>query len=279
MPIRTPIPISQKVLLNKKRRNEKVIIAPAIGPSKAVEVQYRKALNELIQSMVRDVREAVMPQVRGMIRDESIATSITNTIKNVEQRYKDITSLASIIAFKMVTSEAQTNSRKFREGVHEATGINLQRVIDSEGVRTVLESQVQMNIQLIQSIPDQYFSELNRIVLQNVNGFVNPEGGLEGQILGVLRREGAALNKKTMNRAKLIARDQTAKTNAAINQSRQEALGVDEYIWDTSGDERVRESHRRNNGKVFKWSKPPRDTGHPGHDVNCRCLARAVIKI
>ena len=59
--------------------------------------------------------------------------------------------------------------------------------------------------------------------------------------------------------------------------------GVEEYIWSTSGDSRVRESHKKLNGKRFRWDDPPvvdEKTGrrcHPGEDYECRCVALAVF--
>ena len=44
------------------------------------------------------------------------------------------------------------------------------------------------------------------------------------------------------------------------------------YVWRTQRDERVRTSHRMNEGRIFLWSDPP-DTGDPGEDYNCRCEA------
>ena len=87
------------------------------------------------------------------------------------------------------------------------------------------------------------------------------------------------LGKSTKKRAKLIARDQTQKVNAAVTQGRQSNLGVTEYIWRTSSDERVRESHKSKNGKRFRWDSPPADTGHPGQDIQCRCVAEPVIEL
>ncbi len=42
-------------------------------------------------------------------------------------------------------------------------------------------------------------------------------------------------------------------------------------------DERVRPSHRMNDGRIFSWSDPP-DTGHPGEDHNCRCEAITYVE-
>ena len=83
--------------------------------------------------------------------------------------------------------------------------------------------------------------------------------------------------------AQLIARDQTAKLNGAITRRQQEDAGISEYIWSTSGDSRVRETHAALNNKRFKWNDPPvvdAKTGrrcHPGEDYQCRCVALAVF--
>lgn len=78
------------------------------------------------------------------------------------------------------------------------------------------------------------------------------------------------------SKAELIARDQTLKLNGAINKTRQENAGVTKYIWNTSHDERVRESHRELDGQTFSWSDPP-EPGHPGEDIQCRCIAIPIF--
>ena len=57
-----------------------------------------------------------------------------------------------------------------------------------------------------------------------------------------------------------------------IRLSLKQAGITDQYIWRTRCDERVRPSHRINDGRIFSWSDPPA-TGHPGDDYNCRCEA------
>lgn len=48
----------------------------------------------------------------------------------------------------------------------------------------------------------------------------------------------------------------------------------DYYVWRTKKDDKVRDSHREREGKVFNWHVPP-EGGHPGEDHNCRCWAEA----
>lgn len=81
----------------------------------------------------------------------------------------------------------------------------------------------------------------------------------------------------TDSRAKLIARDQVSKLNGNLTRERQTDMGVESYVWQTVGDERVRDTHDENNGQTFTWDSPPGETGHPGEDVNCRCWAEPIL--
>lgn len=91
---------------------------------------------------------------------------------------------------------------------------------------------------------------------------------------------------EAVNRARLIARTETAKANATINQARAMSAGSSQYRWHNSGDGAVRESHKvykgqRLQGKIFSWDKPPTlddgMTGHPGEFPNCRCFAEPIF--
>jgi SPP1 gp7 family putative phage head morphogenesis protein len=101
-----------------------------------------------------------------------------------------------------------------------------------------------------------------------------------------------ALDEKiTKGRANFIARDQIGKLNGQISQRRMESVGLTMYIWETSGDERVRPSHEKMDNKLCRWDDPTvysEDGGktwidrpdgavilHPGLDYQCRCTAIA----
>ncbi len=62
--------------------------------------------------------------------------------------------------------------------------------------------------------------------------------------------------------------------NARFQQS---GLGVSEYIWRSSDDEKVRSQHRENDDQRFLWTQPP-PGGHTGEAYNCRCFAEPVIE-
>lgn len=84
------------------------------------------------------------------------------------------------------------------------------------------------------------------------------------------------------SRADLIARDQVLKLNGQVTQTRMQNAGIREYIWTTSGDERVRAEHADLDGTRQSWDSPPvaladGSRGHPGQLFQCRCTAFPVV--
>ena len=84
------------------------------------------------------------------------------------------------------------------------------------------------------------------------------------------------------NKAKFLARQETALLMSQFREERFKSAGVQKYRWSTSGDSRVRERHRELQGKVFTWDNPPiideqGHRGHPGQDFNCRCIAVPLV--
>ena len=60
-----------------------------------------------------------------------------------------------------------------------------------------------------------------------------------------------------------------------INQLRQEYLGIEQYVWRSQDDAKVRDNHAAYDDRVFRWDNPPED-GHPGEAHNCRCYAEPI---
>lgn len=58
-----------------------------------------------------------------------------------------------------------------------------------------------------------------------------------------------------------------------INEIRQRDLGIEQFIWETVGDERVRAAHSARSGGVYRWDA---DDEKPGEAPNCRCSAHPV---
>lgn len=135
-----------------------------------------------------------------------------------------------------------------------------------------LQKWVDENVRLISSIPENTLEKMKDIVYE---GFSN--GKTTTRMVKEIQQTYHVGRKK----AELIARDQTAKLNGQIQRAQQQDAGITEYIWSTTGDERVRRSHRELNGKKFRWDDPPENSDgrkcHPGQDFQCRCIGRPIF--
>lgn len=86
------------------------------------------------------------------------------------------------------------------------------------------------------------------------------------------------------NKAKFLARQQSALFMSKFRQQRFSEAGIRTYKWSTSRDERVRDDHKKLNGKVYSYDSPPITdslTGrraNPGEDFNCRCIDIPILK-
>lgn len=142
----------------------------------------------------------------------------------------------------------------------------------------VLKLVIDENVRLIKSIADQSYNNISNIVA-NAN--------LNGKGLADIQKNISNQYNVSFNRSKIIARDQTAKLNEAINRYQQQEADIEYYEWDTSHDIRVSDEHKKLQGKIFKWNEPIKERmaiidnkgtrGYPAERVNCRCTALAVI--
>ncbi len=248
-----------------------------------------------LRAIVREIQESVSVQLFPLLRrlePEYLADSarvrddFADDIQEVLDRIRaDGESLAgqraSLIASDMTRRANERNRQRFYKSVEEAIGIDVSAIVNESGLEPVLKMKTRENVGLIKSITSDHFDQIERMVYENVI-----QGRTSAKSMIVELRE---LGVKTDARARFIARDQTSKLTAAVNRERNQALGITEYIWRTVADERVRigrdktingpGSHRAKNGKKFSWDKPPKDTGHPGEDYQCRCVAEPIIVI
>jgi hypothetical protein len=168
------------------------------------------------------------------------------------------------------------------EGLKSILRIDPMRLIG----RKALDGIRRRNVNLIKTVSQREINRLETIVRANADLHV---------------RDLVALIQERINvdesRAELWARDQTLKANAEVTKERHFELGITEYIWTTSGDERVRGDpsgawpvpksgggdHFSLEGRIFKYSEPPivdTRTGrraNPGEDYQCRCTAYPIV--
>lgn len=241
------------------------------------ERQYDKLLHAYVRHLQKLVKELLIPAIPGMIKEveskmpttdraDDFITHLHRIILQIRDLMKEPTEKTIKGAVGIGISIEKFNREQFQKLNNSVFGMDL--FLNEPWLSDQLELFANQNAQLIKSLENQELERLSQAVQRNLQegkSYRELSGDIE-KSFGISRR-----------RANLIARDQTTKLNSSLTKLRQQEIGVEEYIWQTSGDERVRPTHRAHDGKKFRWDKPPADTGHPGQDVNCRCNAIAVL--
>ena len=241
--------------------------------SKRTELWYRQQLKLFVKTMTDDIERALQQPQGSFFMDDAKgfqAISAKALMKVLEKYEKsDRTSQAENIANGFINRGNIQNQAEVSTNLKNQTGVDLSAYLrNSPNIVERVNELTVSNIQLIKSIRTQYLDKVQNAVMQAM-----VQGALNKDLAEQLKK----LGKDVESRAMLIARDQSSKLNAALTRARHEDLGVKKYMWSTAGDERVRDSHAEKDGQIFEYANPPADTGHPGHDVNCRCVQIAVF--
>lgn len=161
------------------------------------------------------------------------------------------------------------NQAQLDAQVRSAVGVSLSSV--EKPIRDKLPAFAKENVALIVTVADRYFERLRGDVIEAYAGGTHPT---------TLAKSFADRYDVSLNDAKRIARDQIGKLNGELNQARQEAMGVDGYVWRGANDNRERDNHSALEGQRFSWDDPPMgggtspdEAGHPGSGIQCRCYS------
>lgn len=269
----------------KRRRAPRATV-----PNKGLEMAYRRRLIAMIDDMQRSVvwwigatyksrlpeivQDAALPRWRFWLNytfDASPSRDLERELKKVMRRWeKEFSDMAAALARRMVERSDNYTTRSMLAALRDS-GITV-RMRNTRAVNDVLQSLIIEQTNLVKSIPQQYMTEVQGLVMRSVR---------EGRDMGFLTENLQERYGITRRRAITISRDQTNKATENISRVRNKALGITHGIWmHRSGSKKPRKSHVEASGKVF-----PLDTGllvdgeyiFPGQKINCHCTYRPVI--
>lgn len=246
-----------------------------VRPSRANELWYKAELLKVVRHMRQLTRDLVFPELKILVESQITGDSklvgdalphrsLDTSLNRVAQAMGGIDKTSQRLADLAVQKNLQAVDERLTASIKASVSVDISGALTMGGpIQAAVAEATAANVGLIKSIPTEYLEKVGKSVTDNF---------VEGIRWEDLAKDIERVGDVTESRAKLIARDQTSKMNGAFNEVRQTSLGIDQYIWQTSGDERVREEHAANDGQMFAWNDPPA-TGHPGEDIQCRCVA------
>lgn len=188
------------------------------------------------------------------------------------RRSEEMARWFSMRANKNVRDQWKNNAKKY--GL-PTVGVNF-----SQNLENNLGAILEENVNLIRSIPEKYFDNIQDAVMKSQRA---------GNDLEMLTKRIMEMGKSTKKQAEFIARDQNAKATSFIARQRELDLGITQGVWMHSRAARQpRKSHLKADGKKFDLNRgmllKDDKTGveryqFPGQEICCGCTHRPMIVI
>lgn len=165
------------------------------------------------------------------------------------------------------------NQTKIYSAIEAAMGINMKVLIAKEAASQQISALILETAQWAKKLRDETLEAFTANTLR---------GMTLGNPLETIMSDFKTVTSTRKNAAKFVARNQVASFNGLVTKIRHQKIGIEEGIWVTSHDERVRKCHADRNGKQFKlveglYSSCDGKTLLPGIDYQCRCTYKAII--
>jgi SPP1 gp7 family putative phage head morphogenesis protein len=270
----------------------------------SVKRQYTLSLYRYTSDMRRVITSVIFPKIPNWLLAGTITYPDPVTPNNdrsdalIDDVIDDIALALRLVEQILLPSETAAKQSAKRFGIELAAfnKVQYEKTINSVlGIDIFLEEpwlvpQIELfanqNAQLIDSLTQNELDRVSGIIqraLQEGSNYSSVVENIE-KSFGITRRH-----------AKLIARDQTSKLNGSLTKLRQQEAGINFYTWQTSGDERVRQSHKALDGKLCRWDDPTvyfnekngkwekranigGDPVHTSQAVQCRCVPIPYIE-
>lgn len=247
----------------------------------AAERYYKRQLVVITKIFYDKVKENIIPALPSLVaqakslRPDSIdirldAAWVGQLKQLIDKTYFDFVSVVTLNKVSRLTVEqgekiSLMNKEQFIKTIHSSLSVN--PIVQEPYMETQLKLFQTQNTDLITKMGLDQKARVEQTLYSNLS----QGNGIEKIQEELSKSEGIG-----ENRARLIARDQTNKFNGQLTQLRQQEVGITSYVWTTAQDERVRPTHKVLDGETFSWEKGPK-IGHPGSEINCRCIAQPVI--
>lgn len=270
----------------KQKRGKKMLF-----PDNA-EKSYARALRKMLFGIKGHINSILFPYLK-FILDQSQQDYARDTWSSILDAAIEKIRLESIPYMMNAANEiklvgfkiSKYNEMQIQKSLNPLLGVD--QFLNQPFLKTQLESFSEQSTALISTLSVDEIQDVKGVVLRAVaNGdrFTDTAKNIQKRF------------EISSRHAKMIARDQTAKLNSSLARLRQESVGVTEYIWQTSGDDRVRKSHKVLDGMICSWKdasiyRVPNEThwrkkssigatlDAVGQDYQCRCVSIPLIDI
>lgn len=267
------IDLAAQVKAAGKTKRKTVEVQPFTA-SRANEQELARLYLKVFKVWVKGIRERILPEYRRSLKEAKLlrdsALDLELLISEVEGSV-----LAAILTFRNEVMRwlGKVQNQHLTQLISKlkyATGVDLSTQMSGRDVSQTLEDILMRNVGLVRNVSDQARGRIGDIVFR----------GLQNRTS--IKKVASELNEAVglgWDRSLRIASDQTVKLSAALDEERQNQLGIDSFEWMHSGKKHFRVEHKERDGKIFKWSSEIGRNDPPGFAPFCGCKAKGVLEL
>lgn len=290
----TEIQLMRILYKTNKKQPTKNIVSRRAYPY-GVEAKYYRQLKGYFKPLIDYVNKYIDENINALLRGDSSnvrldtipGNSFDDMMENIDEwlsiympDFSDDTQNNLIMTGLNKTADEAFNfvNNDYQNVIDK--GVHINAPITSQWWDKMKNSWAEDNYTLITSNAKNYVSKINSLTEQAiVNGYSH------AKLKDEIKKATKGLSDK---HCKLLARDQMGKLNGQITEAQMQEIGLDLYVWSTSLDDRVRDSHAVMEGLLCRWDDASvcsydngktwvsRPSGavelHPGQDFQCRCV-------
>jgi len=301
-----------KQLLTKKKQRWVKMFKPTAAVrgeplryNVAVERRYVKDMESLVNQVIEEtekevkrilstpaaeeyfVSDAMDAANDGVAMDASIASiARIDMNKLTKQVMQKVRAKAKLMSNRMVNASDKASKSSLHHSLKEMSGgLSIKTNISSSEIQNAFKASVNANVDLIETISSNYLQQVKGAVDRSIQG----RGGLK-ELTPIIDKFLDSEARKTRNKAKNVALDQTRKAYNSLNAARMEKIGVKKFEWiHSGGGQTPRPYHiapypEGLNGGIFSIDNPPvidpktGERGLPGQAIDCKCTMRPIVE-
>jgi SPP1 gp7 family putative phage head morphogenesis protein len=218
--------------------------------------------------------KAIDSIVKGYMHATDVITAMDSMhIRAALDKYADlIQPWARSVARYIITDIARRNEKQWFENSKEM-GRALRAELQQAPTGMLLSALQADQVELITSLPKTAANRVHALTEQAL---------IDSRRASDITKDILKTGHVTEARARLIARTEVSRAQCNLTQARAMYAGSPGYIWRTSKDGDVRDTHVAMEGVYVPWDTPPKtdksvDPYHAGCGPNCRCWAEPVL--
>ena len=249
----------------------------------AIEKSYAKKLREEMLKITKQIKDLVQSELKRMPRRDSL----DRTDAYIDQLNNFFDSLADKVKLPQTQEKwikdfgenvNDWNTEKFTQNVYKELGVDFylpQTPFSKDTVSGWVTANEKVTQRYLVDTVEQLRAEITKQYLKGVRA-----EEIEENLINPIAT-GNTINltdKQVKMKAKLWARNEIGNLNGNLTKTRQQDLGIEKAQWITSGDERVRCTHRLLDGKIYPIATGVTKEWASKNDVKLQCTAQVSVK-